>query len=39
LSGILATQREGIETALEDLGVSRFEVRTKGEWIAVIIEV
>jgi ribosomal protein L11 methyltransferase len=37
LSGILATQIEIIETALNDCGISDFEVAQDGEWVSLII--
>lgn len=38
LSGILAEQRDSIETALAELGLTQFRVDQKGEWIAVVVE-
>ena len=37
LSGILETQIEVIQAALQDLGVSEFEVEQDGEWVAFVI--
>lgn len=37
LSGILAEQRPQIEAALRDEGREKFDVRTAGEWIAVVL--
>lgn len=37
LSGILETQIEMIQAALQDCGVSEFEVAQDGEWVALVI--
>ncbi|HKX84550.1 MAG TPA: 50S ribosomal protein L11 methyltransferase [Pyrinomonadaceae bacterium] len=37
LSGILAEQQPQIEVALANEGVGQFDVRSAGEWIAVVI--
>ena len=38
LSGILAEQRNSIETSLAELGLTQFRIDQKGEWIAVVVE-
>ena len=37
LSGILETQIEMVQAALQDCGVSEFEVAQDGEWVALVI--